>query len=112
MITLSIVDYTTRRVLIDNGSLAYLADILYYPTFQQMRLSREQLRLVNAPLVGFGWTKARASVKCCAPEKVLSVKDILDENHPRRASPWMLLGEICYVVVSIYLCFLLVFYAF
>ena len=31
VITLLIADYTTRRVLVDNGSLA---DILYYPTFQ------------------------------------------------------------------------------
>ena len=31
IITLLIADYTTRRVLVDNGSLA---DILYYPTFQ------------------------------------------------------------------------------
>ena len=54
VITLSIVDYTTRRVLIDNGSSA---DILYYPTFQQMRLSKEQLRLVNAPLVGIRMDK-------------------------------------------------------
>ena len=35
VITLLIVDYTTRRVPVDNGSLA---DILYYPAFQQMRL--------------------------------------------------------------------------
>ena len=35
VITLLIADYTTRRVLVDNGSLA---DILYYPAFQQMRL--------------------------------------------------------------------------
>ena len=35
VITLLIMDYTTRRVLVDNGSLA---DILYYPTFQQMKL--------------------------------------------------------------------------
>ena len=35
VITLLIADYTTRRVLVDNGSSA---DILYYPTFQQMRL--------------------------------------------------------------------------
>ena len=35
VITLLIADYTTRRVLVDNGSSA---NILYYPTFQQMRL--------------------------------------------------------------------------
>ena len=35
VITLLIADYTTRRVLVDNGSSA---DILYYPTFQQMKL--------------------------------------------------------------------------
>ena len=51
VITLLIADYTTRRVLIDNGSLV---DILYYPAFQQMRLGRYQFRLVNTPLVGFG----------------------------------------------------------
>ena len=51
VITLLIANYTTRRVLMDNGSLM---DILYYPYFQQMRLGRDQLRLVNSPLVGFG----------------------------------------------------------
>ena len=35
VITLLIADYTTRRVLVDNGSSA---DILYYPAFQQIRL--------------------------------------------------------------------------
>ena len=43
-----------HRVLVDNGSLA---DILYYPTFQQMRIDREQLVSINAPLVGFGGTR-------------------------------------------------------
>ena len=46
VITLLIADYTTRRVLVDNRSSA---DILYYPAFQQMRLGRDQLRLVNSP---------------------------------------------------------------
>ena len=50
VISLLIVDYTTRRVLVDNGSSA---DILYYPAFQQMRLGRDQLQAVNSPLVGF-----------------------------------------------------------
>ena len=35
VITLLITDYTTRKVIVDNGSLA---NILYYPAFQQMRL--------------------------------------------------------------------------
>ena len=35
VIILLITDYTTRRVLVDNGSSA---DILYYPAFQQIRL--------------------------------------------------------------------------
>ena len=50
VITLLITDYMTRRVLVDNGSSA---NILYYPTFQQMRLGGDQLRLVCSPLVGF-----------------------------------------------------------
>ena len=56
VITLLIADYTTRRVLVDNRSSA---NILYYPAFQQMKLGRDQLRLVNSPLVGFGGTKVQ-----------------------------------------------------
>ena len=37
VISLLIADYTTRRVLVDNRSSAY---ILYYPAFQQMRLGK------------------------------------------------------------------------
>ncbi|XP_075675029.1 uncharacterized protein LOC142644266 [Castanea sativa] len=43
-----------HRVLVDNGSLA---DILYYPVFQQMGIGRERLIPTNAPLVGFGGTR-------------------------------------------------------
>ena len=46
VITLLIADYTTRRVLVDNGSLA---DILYDLAFQQMRLGQDQLRPMNSP---------------------------------------------------------------
>ena len=56
VITLLIADYTTRRVLVDNGSSA---NILYYPAFQQMRLGQDQLRLVCSPLVGFGGMKVQ-----------------------------------------------------
>ena len=55
-ITLLIADYTTRRVLVDNGSSA---DSLYYLAFQQMRLGRDQLRPMNSPLVGFGRMKVQ-----------------------------------------------------
>ena len=56
VIILLIADYTTRRVLVDNESSA---DILYYPTFQQMKFEQNQLRLVNSPLVGFGGMKVQ-----------------------------------------------------
>ena len=56
VITLLIADYTTKRVLVDNGSST---DILYYPTFQQIRLGRDQLCPVNLPWVGFGGMKVQ-----------------------------------------------------
>ena len=56
VITLLIADYTTRKVLVDNGSST---DILYYPAFQQMRIGRDQLCPVNSPLVGFGEMKVQ-----------------------------------------------------
>ena len=54
VINLSIVDFNTRRVLVDNGNLAY---IFYYPTFQQMRIDKEHLLPSDTPLVKFGSTK-------------------------------------------------------
>ena len=56
VITLLIADYTTRRVLVDNGSLA---NILYYPAFQQMRLGRDLLRPACSPLIGFEGMKVQ-----------------------------------------------------
>ena len=40
--------------MVNNGSLA---NILYYPAFQQMKIDIEQLVPTNAPLVGFGGTR-------------------------------------------------------
>ena len=37
VVSIRVGDYNTHRVLIDNGSFA---NILYYPTFQQMRIER------------------------------------------------------------------------
>jgi hypothetical protein len=50
VITMNIADFTTRRVMVDNGSSA---DILYLPAYQQMKLDKEKLRPMGAPLVGF-----------------------------------------------------------
>ena len=43
-----------HRLLVDNGSSA---DILYYPTFQQMGIDRVRLIPTNAPLVSFKGTR-------------------------------------------------------
>jgi hypothetical protein len=40
VITMNIADFTTRRVMIDNGSSA---DILYLLAYQQMKLDKEKL---------------------------------------------------------------------
>ena len=51
VVNLRVGDYNMHWVLVDNSSSI---DILYYPTFQQMMIDREQLVPVNAPRVGFG----------------------------------------------------------
>ena len=51
VVSLRVGDYNMHRVLVNNGSSA---NIMYYPAFQQKRIDKEQLVLVNAPLVGFG----------------------------------------------------------
>uniref|UniRef100_A0A2N9FYD5 Uncharacterized protein n=1 Tax=Fagus sylvatica TaxID=28930 RepID=A0A2N9FYD5_FAGSY len=50
VITINIAGFTTRRVMVDNGSSA---DILYLPAYQQMQLDKDKLRPMDAPLVGF-----------------------------------------------------------
>ena len=54
VVSICVGDYNVHWVLVDNGSLA---DILYYPAFQQMGIDRAQLIPTNAPLVGFGGTR-------------------------------------------------------
>ena len=54
VVSIRVGDYNVHRVLVDNDSLA---DILYYPAFQQMGIDRTQLIPTNAPLVGFGGTR-------------------------------------------------------
>ena len=55
IVSIQVGDYNTHRVLMDNGSIA---DILYYPAFQQMRIEKERLVPTNALLIGFKGTRA------------------------------------------------------
>ena len=60
------------------------ANILYYPAFQQMKLGRDQLRLVNSPLVGFGGTKVQPVGTITLPVVVGSypLQVTIDVNSP------------------------------
>ena len=49
-VSLRVGDYNMHWVLVDNSNST---DILYYLAFQQLRIDREQLVSINAPLVGF-----------------------------------------------------------
>ena len=48
VVTMTIVGFITRRVLIDNGSFA---NIIYLPAYQQMKIDKERLRPIDIPLV-------------------------------------------------------------
>ena len=54
VVSLRVADSNMHWVLVNNGSST---DILYYSTFQQMRIDREQLVPINAPLIGFKGTR-------------------------------------------------------
>uniref|UniRef100_A0A2N9EL41 RNA-directed DNA polymerase n=1 Tax=Fagus sylvatica TaxID=28930 RepID=A0A2N9EL41_FAGSY len=75
VITINIAGFTTRRVMVDNGSSA---DILYLPTYQQMRLDKDKLRPMDAPLVGF------TSDKVC-PNGIVTLP-ITVGTHPKTVS--------------------------
>ena len=50
VIMLNIEGFNTKRILVDNGSLA---NIIYLPTFQQLKLDEKRLRPFESPLVSF-----------------------------------------------------------
>ena len=54
IIMLGIEGFATRKVLVDNGSLA---DIMYMKAYQQLRLDPKRLRSFNSPLVSFSEDK-------------------------------------------------------
>ena len=67
VISLSIADFNTRQVLVDNGSLA---DILYYLAFQQMRIDKERLLPSDISLMGFDGTKVFPVGTITLPETI------------------------------------------
>lgn len=54
VITLTIANYMSRRVLVDNRSST---NILYYLAFQQMKNDKDLLRPAIVPSIGFGGMK-------------------------------------------------------
>ena len=50
VIMLTIEGFNTKRILVDNGNFA---DIIYLPTFQQLKLDPKRLRPFDSPLVNF-----------------------------------------------------------
>ena len=84
VITLTIVNYTTRWLLVDNGSSV---DILYYLAFQQTRVSKELLRLVNVPLIGFGGMKV-------LPMDTVSLPVVVSSY------PWQINKEVNFLVMD------------
>jgi hypothetical protein len=58
VVTMTIVEFITRRVLINNGSSA---DIIYLPAYRQMKIDRKRLRPINIPLMRFMGDKVKPS---------------------------------------------------
>ena len=82
---MAIANYTTRRVLIDNGSLV---NILYYPTFQQMRINKEILsHPVSVLLIRFGGMKV-------LPVGIISLPVVVGSY------PWHINKEVNFLVVD------------
>ena len=51
---LNIERFNTKRILVDNGSFV---DIIYLPTFQQLKLDPKRLRPFESPLINFSGDK-------------------------------------------------------
>ncbi|XP_059623107.1 uncharacterized protein LOC132266270 [Cornus florida] len=54
VVSMVIVNFTVRRILIDNGSSA---DILFIGVYDKLKIGRENLRPMKSPLVGFSGDK-------------------------------------------------------
>ena len=62
VVSLEIVCYSKRRVLVNNGSSAH---ILYLMAFHQIKIGKDQLRPIETPLVGFAETLTNNHKKEC-----------------------------------------------
>jgi hypothetical protein len=51
VVMMTVANHAIHRILVDNGSLA---DILYWPAFQQMGIERDRIKPFGSSLVGFG----------------------------------------------------------
>uniref|UniRef100_A0A2N9F3F9 Uncharacterized protein n=1 Tax=Fagus sylvatica TaxID=28930 RepID=A0A2N9F3F9_FAGSY len=81
VVTINIAGFTTRRVMVDNGSSA---DILYLPAYQQMRLDKDQLRPMDAPLVGFTEDKVCPVGIVTLPITLDTIE--LEDRHPEKTT--------------------------
>ena len=96
IIMLGIEGFATRKVLVDNGSLA---DIMYMKAYQQLRLDPKRLRSFNSPLVSFSedkiYTKGIITLSVTAgthPAQVTIQVDFLVVDCP--SSYNVILGQI------------------
>ena len=65
--------FNTKRILVDNGSLA---DIIYLSAFQQLKLDPGRLRPFNSPVVNFSGDKVY-------PKGIVTLTVIVG-THPRQ----------------------------
>ena len=73
VIMLVIEGFNTRRILVDNGSLA---NIIYLPAFQQLKLDPGRLRPFDSPLISFRGDKVY-------PEGIVTLTVIV-RTYPRQ----------------------------
>jgi hypothetical protein len=51
VVTVTVANHAIHHILVDNRSLA---DILYWPAFQQMGIEQDKIKPFGSPLIGFG----------------------------------------------------------
>uniref|UniRef100_A0A2N9FTW6 Uncharacterized protein n=1 Tax=Fagus sylvatica TaxID=28930 RepID=A0A2N9FTW6_FAGSY len=80
VVTMTIASFITRRVLIDNRSSA---DIIYLPTYQQLKIDKKRLRPIDILLVGFTRDKVKPSG---VVSLIIEAGTLQSDNDERRRS--------------------------